>query len=45
LVSVEAMKKAIPGLVPDRFLDLNIRAFDKGCDYGLELLAAGEGAA
>ncbi len=45
VVSVEAMKKAIPGLVPDRFLDLNIRAFDKGCDYGLELMGAEEGAA
>jgi 2-oxoglutarate ferredoxin oxidoreductase subunit gamma len=34
----EAMKKALPGLVPDRFLDLNIRAFDKGYDYGLKIL-------
>jgi 2-oxoglutarate ferredoxin oxidoreductase subunit gamma len=40
IVTPEAMKKAIPGLVPDRFLDLNIRAFDKGCDYGLEMLEA-----
>ncbi|NIM10615.1 MAG: pyruvate ferredoxin oxidoreductase [Candidatus Aminicenantes bacterium] len=40
VVSPEAMKKALPGLVPERFLDLNIRAFDKGYDYGMELLAA-----
>lgn len=40
IVSPEAMKKALPGLVPERFLDLNIRAFDKGYDYGMELLAA-----
>jgi 2-oxoglutarate ferredoxin oxidoreductase subunit gamma len=40
IVSAEAMKKALPGLVPARFMDLNIRAFDKGYDYGLELLAA-----
>ncbi|MBN2409240.1 MAG: 2-oxoacid:acceptor oxidoreductase family protein [Candidatus Aminicenantes bacterium] len=39
LVSPEAMKKALPGLVPKRFLELNIRAFDKGYDYGIELLA------
>ena len=38
IVSPEAMKKALPGLVPDRFLDLNIKAFDKGYDYGLEVL-------
>jgi 2-oxoglutarate ferredoxin oxidoreductase subunit gamma len=39
IVSPEAMKKALPGLVPGRFLDLNIKAFDKGFDYGKELLA------
>ena len=39
IVSPDAMKKALPGLVPDRFLDLNIKAFDKGYDYGIELLA------
>jgi len=38
LVSAEAMKKALPGLVPERFLDLNIKAFDKGYDYGEEIL-------
>lgn len=39
LVTPEAMKKALPGLVPKRFLELNIRAFDKGHEYGIELLA------
>ncbi len=39
VVSAEAMKKALPGLVPGRFLDLNIKAFDKGFNYGKELLA------
>ncbi|UCE21584.1 MAG: 2-oxoacid:acceptor oxidoreductase family protein [Candidatus Aminicenantes bacterium] len=39
VVSSEAMKKALPGLVPGRFLDLNIKAFDKGFDYGKEVLA------
>lgn len=38
IVSADAMKKALPGLVPGRFLDLNIKAFDKGYDYGKEVL-------
>jgi 2-oxoglutarate ferredoxin oxidoreductase subunit gamma len=38
VVSPEAMKKALPGLVPKRFLELNIRAFEKGYEYGLELM-------
>ena len=37
IVSSTSMKKAIPGLVPERFIDLNYRAFDKGYDYGEEL--------
>ncbi len=39
IVSPEAMKKALPGLVPSRFLDLNIKAFDKGYEYGNKILA------
>jgi len=39
VVSPEAMKKALPGLVPKRFLELNIRAFEKGYSYGLEIKA------
>lgn len=39
VVSPEAMKKALPGLVPKRFLELNIRAFDRGYEYGMEILA------
>jgi 2-oxoglutarate ferredoxin oxidoreductase subunit gamma len=38
IVSPEAMKKALPGLVPGRFLDLNKKAFDKGHEYGEEVL-------
>lgn len=38
IVSPEAMKKALPGLVPGRFLDLNIKAFDKGYEYGKQAL-------
>jgi 2-oxoglutarate ferredoxin oxidoreductase subunit gamma len=39
VVSMEAMKKALPGSVPERFLELNIKAFLKGYDYGRELVA------
>ena len=38
VASPDAMKKALPGLVPKRFLELNIRAFEKGFDYGMGLL-------
>ena len=38
IASPDAMKKALPGLVPGRFLDLNIKAFDKGYDYGKKTL-------
>lgn len=38
VVSADAMKKALPGLVPERFLDLNIRAFDKGYQHGEDVL-------
>lgn len=36
-VSAEALKKAIPGTVPERYLELNIRAFEKGYQYGKEV--------
>ncbi len=38
IVSPEAMKKALPGLVPGRFLELNKRAFDKGYEYGKKIM-------
>jgi len=38
ITTPDVMKKALPGLVPDRFLDLNKRAFDKGYDYGQKVL-------
>jgi len=38
VVSPEAMKKALPGLVPGRFLELNKKAFDKGYEYGKKTL-------
>jgi 2-oxoglutarate ferredoxin oxidoreductase subunit gamma len=34
VVSYDAMKKALPGSVPEKALDLNIKAFEKGYEYG-----------
>lgn len=39
IVTPESMKKALPGMVPERFLDLNIKAFDKGYEYGKKILS------
>jgi len=50
LCDLEAVKKAIPGTVPDRFLELNLRALQEGFEYGVKeygeaaTIAAGEGA-
>ncbi|KAA5599934.1 2-oxoacid:acceptor oxidoreductase family protein [Blastochloris sulfoviridis] len=43
-VSPEAMKKALPGLVPDRFLSANIKALDKGYQHGVEAVSRKTGA-
>jgi 2-oxoglutarate ferredoxin oxidoreductase subunit gamma len=43
VVSPDAIKKALPGLVPKRFLDLNIKAFERGYDYGTEILGQEKG--
>jgi 2-oxoglutarate ferredoxin oxidoreductase subunit gamma len=49
LGSIEAVKKAIPGTVPGRFLELNLRALQEGYDCGVReygvaaAMAAGEG--
>lgn len=42
VVSDEAMKKALPGLVPERFLKINIKAFEKGYEYGVQAVLAKE---
>jgi 2-oxoglutarate ferredoxin oxidoreductase subunit gamma len=36
VVSMGAMKKAIPSFVPPRFVELNMKAFDRGYNYGQE---------
>ena len=37
VVSIDAMKKALPGSVPERFIDKNIEALERGYNYGKEL--------
>jgi len=39
VVSADSVRKAIPGSVPKRFVDLNLQAFEKGYEYGKELLS------
>jgi len=38
IVTYEAMKKALPGSVPERFIKINIKAFKKGYEFGIEAL-------
>lgn len=38
VVSAKAMREAIPSLVPQRFVELNLNAFDRGYEYGREQL-------
>lgn len=39
LIAAQPFKKAIPGSVPDRYLDLNMKAFEQGYEYGRRLKA------
>ncbi len=41
LLSADAVRKAVADSVPPSFRDLNLKAFEKGYDYGIEVLAAG----
>jgi 2-oxoglutarate ferredoxin oxidoreductase subunit gamma len=43
IISVEAARKALPSSVPKRLVDLNVKAFERGWAYGMEVL--GEAAA
>ncbi len=38
IVEPDAVKKALPGSVPERFIDKNIEAFSKGYQYGIDVL-------
>lgn len=38
VITVEAARKALPSSVPERFIDLNLAAFEKGYEYGVELM-------
>jgi 2-oxoglutarate ferredoxin oxidoreductase subunit gamma len=41
VISPEACRKGITDAVPERFLKLNLAAFERGYQYGLELLEKG----
>jgi len=43
VVSNEAMKNAIPGSVPDKAVPLNLKAFERGYEYGKQLVNKGSG--
>ncbi len=38
IISVEAARKAVPSSVPERFVDLNVQAFERGYEYGMNVL-------
>jgi 2-oxoglutarate ferredoxin oxidoreductase subunit gamma len=38
IVSYDAMKKALPSSVPEKALELNMKAFEKGYEYGKNLI-------
>ncbi len=40
LLKPEALRDAIADSVPKAFVDLNLKAFDKGYEYGLKALSA-----
>ena len=41
LLEADAVRKAVADSVPASFRDLNLKAFDKGYEYGIAALAAG----
>jgi 2-oxoglutarate ferredoxin oxidoreductase subunit gamma len=41
LLEADAVRKAVADSVPSSFRDLNLKAFDKGYEYGVAALAAG----
>lgn len=38
VVTYESMSKAIPDSVPEKAIDLNLKAFERGYNFGLEVL-------
>ena len=40
IAGIDVLKKAIPGTVPDRFLDQNLKALVIGWEFGLKEVAA-----
>jgi 2-oxoglutarate ferredoxin oxidoreductase subunit gamma len=44
IISGKAAREALPSSVPERFVDLNVQAFEKGFEYGEGLLKKGSDA-
>ena len=38
VISAKAVKAALPDSVPERFINVNIKAFERGYDYAIEVL-------
>ncbi len=38
VISADSVKAALPNSVPERFIDVNIKAFERGYDYAIKLL-------
>jgi len=45
IIAPESFKKAIPGTVPERYVELNLKAFEKGFSYGTQGAEESESAA
>ena len=44
IISIEAAREALPSSIPSRFVDLNLKAFEQGYEYGMALRGkVGEG--
>jgi 2-oxoglutarate ferredoxin oxidoreductase subunit gamma len=41
IISSKAVREALPSSVPERFVDLNVKAFEEGFQYGQGLLGKG----
>ncbi len=41
LLEPDAVRKAVADSVPERFRELNLKAFEKGYEYGIQALSAG----
>ena len=38
IITVDAARRALPSSVPKRLVDLNVKAFERGWSYGMQVL-------